>query len=721
MRRNPVGGVAPPAVRVLRRGLRDIPTFFTRPRDIFRGYSASEVTPDIVAGLTVAAVLVPQAIAYASIAELPPEMGLYGAIVAAIVGDLWGSSSHLHTGPTNAISLLALSTLLGVAEPGSPRFLIAAGLMAVMVGVVQLFMGLAHMGVLVNFVSDSVIIGFTAGAGLLICVNQLPHLLGMSVDVSPGIYPIIGQIIRNLRYIHGVTLMLGLGTVAVMVMLRYWLPNWPVALIGIVGAAGAVAAFDMGASGVVVLGELPRQVPVLSRPPFFDLELIRMVSTGALAVAAIGLVEAVSISRAVASESGERLDSNQEFVGQGLANIAVGFLSGYPCSGSFTRTSLNFASGARTPMAGVFSGIGVLVFMLLFAPFAVYLPRAALAAVVLVIAYRMVNIREMRRILRASTGDSVIMIATLMATVFLPLEFAVLAGMLVSFGQYLVKTSTPGVWPVVPDENYRYFVHEGARPACPQLGMMAIEGSLYFGAVHHVEEAIRANRERHPEQHLLLLRMHLVDHCDVSGIHMLEAVVRQYREEGGDVYLVGIRPQVAAMIEASGFDAIIGGDHLLQRENAVGHLFHNVFDPSVCIYECDVRVFAECQALAKHPYQSELPPYVSIREQELNYRSVTEFKVKLDENADDTAVLDVRERREYQRAHIPQAELCPLRVLVDETESFSKDREILLVCRSGRRSARAFGILREMGFENVNVLKGGMLAWEAAGYPVMME
>jgi SulP family sulfate permease len=202
---------------------------------------------------------------------------------------------------------------------------------------------------------------------------------------------------------------------------------------------------------------------------------------------------------------------------------------------------------------------------------------------------------------------------------------------------------------------------------------------------------------------------------------MLEAVVRQYREEGGDVYLVGIRPQVAAMIEASGFDAVIGDHHLLQRENAVGHLFHNVFDPSVCIYECDVRVFAECQALAKHPYQSELPPYVSIREQELNYRSVTEFKVKLDENADDTAVLDVRERREYQRAHIPQAELCPLRVLVDETESFSKDREILLVCRSGRRSARAFGILRDMGFENVNVLKGGMLAWEAAGYPVMME
>ena len=175
------------------------------------------------------------------------------------------------------------------------------------------------------------------------------------------------------------------------------------------------------------------------------------------------------------------------------------------------------------------------------------------------------------------------------------------------------------------------------------------------------------------------------------------------------------------MIEASGFDSIIGSDHLLERENAVGHLFHNVFDPSVCIYECDVRVFAECQALAKHPYQNELPRYVSIREEELDYRSARELKVTLDQNVDGMAVLDVRERREYRRSHIPQAELCPLRVLVDGTEVLSKDRDILLVCRSGRRSVRAFGILKGMGFEKVHVLKGGMLAWEAAGYPVMME
>ncbi len=715
------GGVAPPAAKWLQRGLRDIPSFFARPREVLQGYSPRQLRPDLMAGLTVAAVLIPQAIAYALIAELPPQMGLYSAVVAAIVGVLWGSSWHLHTGPTNAISLLALSSLLGVAEPGSPRFLAAAGLMAVMVGVAQLLMGLAHLGVLVNFVSDSVIIGFTAGAGLLISVNQLPHLLRISVTGSPAFYSIVTQVISNLLGAHGTTVMVGLGTVAVMLLLRLWRPNWPVTFIGIVVAAGVVAAFGLGERGVVVLADLPRQLPSLAKLPLFDLELIGRVSTGALAVSAIGLVETISISRSVAVESGQRLDSNQEFVGQGLANIAAGFLSGYACSGSFTRTAVNYTSGARTPMAGVFSGLWVLVAMLLFAPVAVYLPRAALAGVLLVTAYRMVNIDEMRRILRMSTGDSVIMVATLLATVLLPLEIAVLAGVLVSFGRYLVKTSTPQVWPVVPDVNYRYFVHEKAGPVCPQLGMIAIEGSLYFGAVHHVEEAIRANRERHPEQSLLLLRLHLVDHCDVSGIHMLEAVVRQYRERGGDVYMVGIRPQVAEMIEASGFATMIGSDHLLQRENPVGYLFHNVLNPSVCSYECEARVFAECQALAKHPYPTSLPAPISIPEHGLKYRTAAELKVLLEYEKVDGTILDVREGREYRRAHIPVARLLPLRKLMDDAKSLPKDQTIVLVCGAGRRSTRAAGILQDLGFSSVHILKGGMLAWEAAGYPVMVE
>lgn len=706
---------------VLRSGLLNTSAFLARPRELFLDYSFEKFRPDVVAGLTVAMVVIPQAIAYALIAELPPHMGLYAAVVASIVGALWGSSFHLHTGPTNAVSLLVLSTLLSIVGPGSPEFLALAGLMAVMVGITQLVMGLARMGVLVNFVSDSVIVGFTAGAGILISINQLPHLLLLPVQVSPGVPSVITTMMSRLLEAHGYSLTLGLGTIAVMVLIRTWRPRWPAGFIAMVMAAVAVALLGLEGRGVIVLSELPRALPKLARLPVFDLSLIGKLSAGSLAVSAIGLVEAMSISRSVASETGQRLDSNQEFVGQGLANIAAGVFSGFTCSGSFTRTIVNRSSGARTQMASVFSGLWVLAAMLLFAPLAVYLPRAALAGVLLVIASRMVNLVEVRRILRTSIGDSVIMVSTLLATVFLPLEFAVLAGVLVSFGRFLVKTSTPRVVPVVPDENFRYFVHEGERPACPQLGMIAIEGPLYFGAVHHVDEVLHANRERHPEQRLLLLRLHQVDHCDVSGIHMLEAVVRQYRDHGGDVYLVGTRPQVLEMMTSSGFEQMIGSDHLLARDRAVNFLFHNVLEPSVCIYECERRVFAECQALPKHPSTASLRIPITVSDHTVRQLLPGNLKSRLDADVSAVELIDVREEKEYLRGHVYHARLLPLPKLVEKGVGLPHDRPIVFVCRSGRRSMHASYILQDMGYSDVYSLRGGMVAWEAEGFPVVTE
>ena len=408
----------------LQLALRNAWVMALRPHELLRRYKADDLRPDLVAGLTVAVVLIPQAIAYALLTELPPQMGLYAAVVAAIFGALWGSSWHLHTGPTNAVSLLVLSSLLGVAEPGSARFIAAAGLMAVMVGVTQIFMGLMRMGVLVNFVSNSVIVGFTAGAGMLISVHQLRHLLRLQIPGSPVVFGAIGQVTSNVFDTHGFSLALGLGTITVMILLHVWRPNWPGAFIAIVLAAIAVALFGLSDRGVVVLDGLPRGLPHVVGLPFFELTLIGKLAPGALAIAAIGIVEAISISRAVANESGQSLDSNQEFVGQGLANVAAGLLSGYTCSGSFTRTAVNHASGARTPMASVFSGVWVLAALVMFSSLAVYLPRAALAGVLVIVSYRMVNLAEMRRILRSSLGDSLIMVATFLATVLFPLEFA---------------------------------------------------------------------------------------------------------------------------------------------------------------------------------------------------------------------------------------------------------------------------------------------------------
>lgn len=674
-----------------------------------------------MAGLTVAVILLPQALAYAVIAELPPQMGLYAAIVASIVAALWGSSSHLQTGPTNPSSLLVLSVLLAIALPGTPEYILAAGLMAVMVGVAKLFMGVARLGVLVNFVSDSVIIGFTAGAGVLIGVNQLRHMFRVEIPSSALVYETLYATLLEITDIHRITFFLGAVTIVTMVVVKRFWPKLPNALIATVVASLLTWIFNLPAAGVRVVGELPQTLPPFSRLPVFDLELIGNLSNGALAAAAIGLVEAVAIGRSISAQTGEHLDSNQEFVGQGLACIASGFFSGYAVSGSYTRTAVNYDAGARTGISNVFVGLWVLAIMFLIAPLTAYLPISAIAGVLIVSAYGLIDWREIKRINETAFGDSLIMFTTLTATLLLPLQFAVLIGVLVSFARFLVKTSTPLVYPVVPDRHFRHFVREDPdHPACPQMGIIAVEGPLYFGAVHHVEEAIRDYMECHPEQRYLLLRLHLIDHCDVSGIHMLESVARLYRMRGGDVFLIGARPQVKETIRVSGLAHWLGSKHMLGRASALNYLFHKVFNPSVCIYECDRRVFAECQALPKHTYHIDLPTPEAIPTPTMRDWLPSKVKDQL-ENDNSTVVIDVREPNEYASGHIESAQLLPLRDIVAKGIDLPHNCHVVIVCRSGRRSTHATHILQDLGYTNIYHLKGGMLAWEAAGYPIAIE
>jgi len=507
----------------------------------------------------------------------------------------------------------------------------------------------------------------------------------------------------------------------VVVVLKRWRPKWPATLIAMVLAAAATGFFGLIDQGVQALGAIPRSLPPLARLPFIDFQLIWNLTPGALAVAVIGLVEAMSIARSVAARTGQRIDSNQEFVGQGMANIFCGFFSGYAVSGSFVRTAVNVGAGARSPLASAFAGLWVLVAMLLLAPLAVYLPRAALAGVLLVTAWGMIDRGEMRRIAHTSVGDTWIMGSTLAATIFLPLEFAVLAGVLVSFARYLIKTSTPGVFAVVPDESFRHFVRAGDDTVCPQLGVMEIEGSLYFGAAHHIEEALRANQQENLSQQFLLLRMHMVDVCDVSGIHMLEAVVRRYRRRGGDVFLEGVRPGVLHMFNLYGFGEMLGHENILNTDNAINHLFHKVLHPGFCCYECKERVFGECQALPKYTDQPRLPGVAEIMPHVIEELGPSEVRRLMDDDASGVVVIDVGEPAEYRNWHIYSSFSLPLRRLTAEGVGLPKESPLVFVSRVGRRGALAVHIMQDLGYTRTFNLKGGMLAWEAAGFPIAVE
>jgi SulP family sulfate permease len=607
---------------------------------------------------------------------------------------------------------------------GSPEFLMAASAMAVMVGLLRVGFGLLGLGMLVNFASRAVLLGFTAGAAVLIALGQSTTLAGIPASPTHRVPDIVAALLVNADRVHLPSLAFGACAVAATLLLNRFSRRLPGSLLALAACAAVVGVFGAARVGVATVGEVPRSLPratLFSTTWLVDRDLVRQMVTGSLAVAALGLVEAMSIARTLARRSGDRLDANQEFVGQGLANVATGLLSGYTCSGSFTRSSVNHQSGARSPFAGVFAGLFILAGIVTFGPLIGFLPRAALAGFLMLVAWGMIDWRGIRRVLRTSRAETAILLATFSATLLFPLEFAVLSGVILSLAIHIYQSSMPMVRAVVPDDEFRHFVERPGAAACPQLAVMSVRGSLFFGAAQHVEDALAANLAENPGQHLLLLRMHGVDRCDLSGIEMLEGIVRLYRRLGGDVFLVGVRAPVMDVMRQSGFSEALGEDHYLAQEGAVELLFEEGIDPAVCIYECEHRVFAECQALEKHPYDARLPVGLSRDTHPLCHLAVAQFEEELRRHARNAVLLDVREPEEYASGHVAGARLLPLRYIIDEAPSLPKDRPIFLVCRSGRRSTRAMHWLLELGFERVCNLRGGVLSWKAAGRPLQVD
>jgi SulP family sulfate permease len=558
---------------------------------------------DLIAGLIGAVVVLPQGVAFATLAGLPPEYGLYAAMVPAAVAALWGSSWHLVSGPTNAISLVVFASLAQLAEPGSVHYVELAITLAFLVGLMQLGMGWLKLGTLVNFVSHTVVVGFTAGAAVLIIASQLRNFFGVDIPRGASFLETLRAFALGLPQAEPAVVAVGAITILTGLIVRRWLPRVPYMIVAML--AGSLAALALNevlggerASGIRTLGALPSALPHLSMPQI-GLETLRQLLAAAAAVTVLGLTEAVSIARSIALRSGQRINGNQEFIGQGLSNLAGAFFAAYPSSGSFNRSGMNYESGARTPLASVFASILLVAVVFLVAPLAAYLPYAAMAGVLFLVAWGLIDFHHIATIVRTSGAEARVLAATFLATLLMHLEFAILVGVMLSLLLYLSRTSRPAIRSIIPDpaDPARKFRERRAgEPECPQLRLLRIEGSLYFGAVSHVAEYLHEHAERRPGQKHLLLLGRSMNFVDLAGAELLAQEARRRAAAGGRLWFHGLRESAADMLAKAAWGSSFGdGAFFHTKREAISGVFERL-DRRVCAH-CEARVFTECASL----------------------------------------------------------------------------------------------------------------------------
>ena len=556
---------------------------------------------DALAGLIGAIVVLPQGVAFATLAGLPPEYGLYCAMVPTIVAALFGSSLHTVAGPTNPVSLMVFAVLSPLATPMTPHYIELAFTLALMSGIIMLAMGLLRFGSLVNFMSSSVVVGFTAALGVFIFASQLGNFLGIA-SAPAGFAGLVLATLRRLGDAQPWVIAVATATIAIGALSRRMLPKVPPMLVSMVlGSLMALLLNQvLGAeqTGLRTLGPLPGALPPLSFPDVSAATLQNLLP-GAVAVALVSLTQALSIAHAIALKSGQRLDNNQEFIAQGLANVAAAFFSGFPTSASANRCGINYDAGAKTPMSAIFSALLLVLVLLAVAPLVAYLPIAVVAGLLFLVAWNLIDFRRIRKILATSRGESAVLAVTFFATLLLDLEFAILVGVLVSLVLYLNRTSHPILRSLVPDPRHtgrKMTEVEDSLLECPQLKILRIEGSIYFGAVGHVERHLDTLREHSPGQKHLLLMSKSINFVDMAGAELLVEEARRRRALGGELYFYSLRKPAEELLERGGYMAELGRENVFRgKREAIGGVFTRL-DLSICA-TCRARIFEECASV----------------------------------------------------------------------------------------------------------------------------
>lgn len=570
----------------------------------FKSVNRRSLRADLMAGLTGAVIVLPQGLAFAMIAGLPPVYGLYTAIIPPIIAGLFGSSLHMVSGPTTANSLVIFAALSQLATPGTPEYVTLAFSITLFVGIIQLGFGLARLGIFVNFVSSTVITAFSTGAALLIVISQLKNISG--VDISNGLnaFQVVLVFFEKIHEFNFHVFSIGVISFLSAYIAKLWKPKLPNLIVGLVAGAICAVAFGGEELGIRFVAHIDHALPPLSWPSFSIAEFSQLFPS-AFAVAMIGLISAIAIGKSIGSQSGQRIDSNREFIGQGLSNIVGSFFSAYASSGSFTRSGVNYQGGAQTPISAAFASLILLLIMLLLAPLASYLPIAGMGGIILLVAINLINLKEVKRIFYASRLEATVFTVTFVATLLFPLDYAIFLGIIVSLAFYLYQVSKPHIAtmapdPSKPDNSLTYIKRKPELRECSQIKIVRLDGSIFYGAVDHIADFFDEVREG-PQPHCLIL-CEGINFVGLAGSQWLYEEAERWKAKGGGLYLSNLKLVAQDILIHSEFKALIGANHFfVSKQDALAYIYSLI--PDELCRNCERRVFRECRIKAEQREQ----------------------------------------------------------------------------------------------------------------------
>ncbi len=554
---------------------------------------------DLIAGITGTIIVIPQAVAFAMIAGMPPIYGFYTAMLTPVISAIFGSSYQLVAGPTTTSSIVLYSVISQFVHADTPSttqiFVELAILLSFMAGVVKLFLGVVKAGKLVNFVSNSVVIGFSAGAGTLIAFKQLKHVFAIKVPQGSSFYEIVGYIASHISETNWYAFIVAMGTLTIALLIKTFgrkISRLYMLFAMILGSFLAIV-LGSGAHGIETVGKISSSLPPFHMPNFNLPDMQKLVS-GAIILGILGLVEAVAISRSIALHTHQKLDANQEFVSQGITSVVSSFFSCYTSSGSFTRSSINFQAGAKTPLSAIIAAFGLMLVVLLAAPYAAFLPKPAMGGIILLVGYNLIDFEHIKQIIKSSWKETIVFALTFLGTLFLSLQMALLLGIVVSIGFYLARTSNPNIADLgVSDRRFINILRKEGAVECPQLKVIRIDGSIYFGSLSVVMDYF-ANLEIDSDAKHVLVICTGVNFIDLAAAEWLTHEVKNWKNKGGGIYFVGLKNISQDVLIKGGFLDQMGSNIFYEDEVTAVEEIYKKLDANIC-NTCVHKVFNVCQ------------------------------------------------------------------------------------------------------------------------------